>query len=972
MKDDHRDEETRTATVQAEQPKDPIAPAQRMGRYLVLSQVGRGAMGEVYAAYDPKLDRRVALKVLRQTDGPKERKRFLREAKALARISHPNVLTVHEVEEIGEQVIIALEFVSGGTLKDWLQKHPPGGEERLREALELLVQAGKGLMAAHAEGLIHRDFKPSNVLVGHDGRVRVADFGLARRSVDVTQDDEELDEARSRTSDAVVDPRVTQTGQVAGTPAYMAPEQWSGGELDARTDQFSFCVVAWEVLFGVRPFERDTVAGRLAAVKAGSPQIVDGVEESERLAAALKNGLAFRRESRRRDLRDVVGALELELARLGGDVEQKRGWFPWKSLGVVGLGVGLYFGGREANEWRIEQQCRSEAEDALAEVWNDQERAAAREGIVATGLKDAASVADNALATLDEKGADWVEDSRTMCIKRESGIWEASTATRTEYCLFRVAGRIQWLSNQFKQSNPNIVTAAELHTSSIATPGACTSTDTTRTHTPPPPRANWTTIQSLQQEARTITVTSNATATQVERLKEIDSHIHELGGSRGTKKQIAQKLQQLGLGKQAVKMGQDAFLDAVSNGAWHEAAELATTVGHSLSLDLSRHDEALLWVALADTALRRAPSAGPSQRHRIAQTKTNILLHADRGEEALDAAQRQIEAATEAQDGDPSALGLSLLNLANALNLIEQYGPALRVIDIATEKMRASLGPKHPNIGQALVSGAMLSSRAGNTEQLQARLQRAVNFYDTTNTHPPWMPTLFAILGKTHIKTGETPEAVAYLKQSIKRCSQAPSCEALTGTYIRTMSLQAVLRQESSTDTQEFRHLLLGALDNDISADARFAAYIVLAHASLVEGDTHTALKYARRAAELGGEDPEKRGSASRTLGICEWAAGNRAAGEKLLRESIEHDKNPLQHDELGAATTQFALARLLWDAGEQGDETVQLVVSAREVLLTQPNRFLEWSLDLDEAAFALQDSTEWLRSRGLLEQDEG
>ena len=972
MKDDHRDEETRTATVRADQPKDPIAPAQRMGRYLVLSQVGRGAMGEVYAAYDPKLDRRVALKVLRQTDGPKERKRFLREAKALARISHPNVLTVHEVEELGEQVIIALEFVSGGTLKDWLQKHPPGGEERLREALELLVQAGKGLMAAHAEGLIHRDFKPSNVLVGHDGRVRVADFGLARRSVDVTQDDEELDEARSRTSDAVVDPRVTQTGQVAGTPAYMAPEQWSGGELDARTDQFSFCVVAWEVLFGVRPFERDTVAGRLAAVKAGSPQIVDGVEVPERIAAALQNGLAFRRESRRRDLRDVVGALELELARLGGDVEQKRGWFPWKSLGVVGLGIGLYFGGREANEWRIEQQCRTEAEDALAEVWNDQERAAAREGIVATGLKDAASVADNALATLDEKGADWVEDSRTMCIKRETGGWTTQASTNSEYCLYRTKNRFQWLSGHFKQGTPSVVGGAQLIATTMATRGDCTSADMLQGSKSAPPRANWDELAALEHEARELSQTPAATLAQAARLKELQVHMVELGHSAGTRKLLAQKLRQLGLAQEATEVGEEAFLDAVAVGEWRGASEIARSVAHTLSTALNRHDEALLWVALADTTLRRSHSTDATEEYSIAHTKANILTYAERKEEALEAAQVQLRLARNVQDQSPRALGQALLNTGNALTLFNQHELAARLSSQAADKFLDSNGPTSTDAGQALIASIMASSRSGNITQTQNRIRRTTRFFDNANIQHPWLPILQLVLAKAHLHTGATPDALATLRHSIKRCSQTPSCNALMSTKIRIISLQSALRQESTANIQEFRLLLLDALDNDITAATQFRAYTVLAHASLVEGDAETALKYARSAAELGGKDPETRGAASRTLGVCEWASGNRAAGEQLLRESIEHDKNPLQHDELGAATTQFALARLLWDAGDQGDETVQLVVSAREVLLTQPNRFLEWSLVLDEAAFALQDSTEWLRSRGLLEQDEG
>ncbi|MEM6295895.1 MAG: serine/threonine-protein kinase [Myxococcota bacterium] len=172
---------TRTATVAAAKEGQNLAAATRVGRYMVLSKVGAGGMGEVYAAYDPKLDRRVALKVLHRMESAAGAERLLREARALARLSHPNVVTVHEIDELLEvdgQPLIAMEFVEGHTLKRWVGKATPTAEETV-ERLELLIQAGKGLVAAHEQGLVHRDFKPGNVLVGMDGRARVADFGLA-------------------------------------------------------------------------------------------------------------------------------------------------------------------------------------------------------------------------------------------------------------------------------------------------------------------------------------------------------------------------------------------------------------------------------------------------------------------------------------------------------------------------------------------------------------------------------------------------------------------------------------------------------------------------------------------------------------------------------------------------------------------------------------------------------------------------
>ncbi|MFP2913145.1 protein kinase domain-containing protein, partial [Pyxidicoccus sp. 3LFB2] len=228
--------------------RPPLSQGSTLARYVVLERIGRGAMGDVYAAYDPELDRQVALKLLRPEGRHLEelRSRLLREAQALARLAHPNVVTVHDVGVAGDCLFLALELVEGTTLAEWLKAPRAQGE-----VLRVFRDAGLGLAAAHAAGLVHRDFKPSNVLVGQDGRVRVTDFGLARPS-----------NRGLRPRAASASPRapngpapLTRTGVLVGTPAYMAPEQQQGQGVDALSDQFSFCVALYEALHGVRPFE---------------------------------------------------------------------------------------------------------------------------------------------------------------------------------------------------------------------------------------------------------------------------------------------------------------------------------------------------------------------------------------------------------------------------------------------------------------------------------------------------------------------------------------------------------------------------------------------------------------------------------------------------------------------------------------------------------------------------------------------
>jgi predicted Ser/Thr protein kinase len=232
-----------------------------IGRYRVLGRLGQGAMGVVYSALDEQLDRRIAIKLLQTGRGRGEaRERLRREALALGRLSHPNVVAIHEIGEAEGQLFVAMELVEGVTLQAWLMERP----RRVAEVLAAYVQAGRGLAAAHAVGLVHRDFKPENILIGSDGRVRVVDFGLARQAFDTTN---------SHTTahhDGPLDGALTATGALLGTPAYMAPEQ-AGGDVavDARSDQFSFCVALYEALYGERPFGGATFDAYLAEVAAG-------------------------------------------------------------------------------------------------------------------------------------------------------------------------------------------------------------------------------------------------------------------------------------------------------------------------------------------------------------------------------------------------------------------------------------------------------------------------------------------------------------------------------------------------------------------------------------------------------------------------------------------------------------------------------------------------------------------------------
>jgi serine/threonine protein kinase len=249
----------------------PEAPTERaathdvpamIGRYRVLGIIGQGGMGVVLKAEDPQLVRTIAIKLVRPRKGPvstaaEDRARLLREARALAALSHPNVVPVYDVGEHGDSLFIAMQFIGGANMRVWLEREKPG----YKRVLGVMRAAGRGLAAAHAAGIVHRDFKPANVLVGDDGRVRVLDFGLARAH--------ESADGGAATGDLAVLGGVTQAGVLVGTPAYMAPEQFGGGIGDARADQYAFCVSMFEALYGFAPFTANDFRSLVTLKRAG-------------------------------------------------------------------------------------------------------------------------------------------------------------------------------------------------------------------------------------------------------------------------------------------------------------------------------------------------------------------------------------------------------------------------------------------------------------------------------------------------------------------------------------------------------------------------------------------------------------------------------------------------------------------------------------------------------------------------------
>jgi serine/threonine protein kinase len=327
-----------------------FSPGASIGKYRLDRVLGTGGMGVVWAAFDPDLERPVAIKVLRAADGSASmRTRLLREARAMARLKHPNVLTVYEVGTDRNRDYIAMELIDGMDLDRWLVSRPPRDE-----VLAALFAAGRGLAAAHGAGLIHRDLKPHNILRGRDGAVYVTDFGLARGQI---EDGPEVIQtpvadaatavgSQPRAMDSVLDSPLTQTGVLIGTPAYMAPEQFAGRAPDPRSDQFAFCVTAWEALTGARPFGGHNLEELRAAAAGGAPgaaQVPEAVLPP-RVRAVLARGLSPAPEDRWPDMHAMLGALQSALAPSCTGRVPRIVWITLAVLAVLGFltGVALY------------------------------------------------------------------------------------------------------------------------------------------------------------------------------------------------------------------------------------------------------------------------------------------------------------------------------------------------------------------------------------------------------------------------------------------------------------------------------------------------------------------------------------------------------------------------------------------------------------------------------------------------------
>ncbi|MEM9456755.1 MAG: tetratricopeptide repeat protein [Myxococcota bacterium] len=742
-----------------------------IGRYRVLEPIGNGGMGMVYAAYDDKLDRKIAVKILRDDQLPTEelRLRFLREAQALARLSHPNVVTVHEVGDNEHQMFLAMEFVRGQNLGAWLTQRQPTSS-----VIEVFAQAGRGLMAAHNAGLVHRDFKPANVMRGHDGVVKVLDFGLAR-PLDLM-----VSEVTTGSIEQTDLSALTVSGEVVGTPAYMSPEQHQGGEIDERSDQYSFCLALWEGLVGQRPFAQRDYDSLVRAKRLGPPSWPSAVAPvPRRVVEALRRGLASNPDDRWPSMQPLLEALHNEPRR-------NRWLMRSVGAGVVGLGAGLLVLQTSANVGP--EPCSSVGEQ-LAGIWDSPRRAEVEVAILGIDKAYATGVWARTKQALDDYASDWTAMRTDVC--------EAVAATpepspsmldlMAVRCLQQASNALRATVDVLANADDGVVQRAHELTADLPALSRCADAEALSADVEPPPASEAAAVDEVRRElARSRSLVRGgrypealaAVDAASEHLEDVEyGPIHtDYAFHRG------EALRYVG----DVDAAETALEEALELGTRYGQRQVTVNTLTTLMLLVGsrdrRMDEALRYRPLAVGLTEDAPLDRAKVQHMVA-----TVLH-ERGDypeaeieyrSAIAKMQHELGADAPAVATMRVHLGFTLLAMGSKKDAEMEQRAGLASIE-------AALGPAHPNVAQArIMLGSTLADR-NKLEEAVSEYRQALTIYESA-LGPHHRRTVgarcnLAVIFKKH---GDLRQAEAELRVVLPLMEQAYGAEHLRVAALR-------------------------------------------------------------------------------------------------------------------------------------------------------------------------------------------
>jgi tetratricopeptide (TPR) repeat protein/tRNA A-37 threonylcarbamoyl transferase component Bud32 len=860
------------------------AQRQRLGHYVVLGELGRGGMGTVLEAFDRRLDRRVALKLLRRNIGEEHTKRLLREAQALAKLSHPNVVQVYEVGEAEGQTFIAMELVKGRSLREWLGSEP---RPSLEQCLQAYLQAGEGLAAAHARGLVHRDFKPSNAVIDDEGRVRVLDFGLARLE----------DPGAARTSvelsleEPAFEQALTKRGEVMGTPGYMAPEQMRGLEVDARTDQFSYCVALYEALYGDRPFQGKSLEALMASMATQELQpLPRGIEVPAALRAAVVRGLASEPDERW----PSMAALLVELRRATMP-PRKRGWlYPGVGGGLVAIGLGLW------QYAEVGYRCEG-ARAQLEGTWDDARRRAVEAAMLATKVPYAADTWVRVRAGLDAYADAWVREHTEACeatsVREEQSV---EVMDLRMACLRERRLALQEAVNVLGQADATRVQHAVALVTGLPTLSRCDDVEALQAELPPP-------------EDPEVAVAVEASRRQLVQA----SALYD-AGAYGAAEALADDVVARAEGLEYVPLLAEALL---ARGSFRG--------------DLARFAE-------AEEDMLRAYRLAAEHRYDAVEAKAVARLvlvvgyHQARHEAGLQWGTTAL-ALAKSRPAEPELEASALVDIGTVLGSKGELSEALAHHERALAIYEAAMGSDHPNVGRMLGSIGTVLRQQGRLPEALAYQERALAIFERAlgPAHPDVAKGL-SNLGSMLVDHGELEAALTHQRRALAILEQALGPDHPDVAKVHHNFGAVLLRQgEQEAALIHYRSALVG-FEQALGPDHPDVAGLV-ANIGLVLGEQ--------------GKLPEAHEQLQRALASFERALGPRhpyvgralaaLADNALRRQAPDAAREPAERavsilesaeaspDELAHA--RFVLARVRWLDPSRHDHAVTLAERARD-----------------------------------------
>ncbi|MFL5357743.1 tetratricopeptide repeat protein [Archangium sp.] len=949
-------------------------PGARVGRYVLLRHVGEGGMGVVFAAYDPDLDREVALKLLKPgaVADAEARGRLVREAQALARLSHENVVIVHDVGQDGDTVFLAMELVRGRTLRHWLAEEP----RPWREVLSRFLQAGQGLAAAHAVGLVHRDFKPDNVLLGDDGQVRVTDFGLAR--VEPLPLEPSVPGAgEGPTREAPPRAEETLTGVQQGTPAYMSPEQWRGQRADARSDQFSFCVALYEALFGQRPFAGGTPGERVRALREGrATPPPRGSRVPGAVRDAVLRGLAAEPAARHPSL-DVL------LTRLESGARARR----WRwAAAALATGVAASAAVGFGLAWGDAAQVCTGFEARLEGTWDTARRARLEQRFRQGASPVPGDTFESTARALDAYAQALVAQERQSC--EDTRVRQAQSERLMDLRAACLDGRreaLLVLVELLEGGEREALTRAPEAARQLPSLAACADRDTLARVDPLPeaPEARRQ-LAALRRELDGLGAQGAAGfhARALPRLEEVVAALRGLGHRptlarallllgelRGTAGSFPAAREVL---EEAVRVAEAGHDDETAARAW---SRLLFTEAEGLGLA----KEAQRTARMAEAAVERlGPEASLEVAAELHRVRGSLDYRQGEYARALADASEALALLERARGPQDVALADVLTNMGMALNAMGRYAEAERPYARALALVEAVYGHEHPRRAELLNNLATALRLQGKVAEAVARYGEALDLAERLLGAEHSNTSIIRMnLGDALSRQGQLAQALPHYERALASLrkggdgerlrvatvllslgnaladlGQLPRAEAA---YREALAIQEAQLGPQHPDVALSRNNL-GAVAMDAGrledARAHFEAARVLWEATLGPGHpkvasalynlghvelrlhrVRPALGYLRRALELreqalGAEHPR----VVQTLGMLGQALVEggqlREARETLERAVTLSTRVELPPHDVGRA--RFALARVLWQSPGERPRALSLAREAQ------------------------------------------